>query len=80
VLYLAGCVPTLAALPRGSYSAKADGDTDARTSVCGTFARAARWALAQDRYAGVGVDVKPSGAALVAALMRVVTASALCGV
>ena len=46
------CVSTLAALPRGSYSAEADGDIDAYTSACGTFARAAHWALARDRYAG----------------------------
>jgi len=51
------CVPTMAAPPRGLYSAEADGDTDASTSARGTFARATFWALARDRYAGMGVDV-----------------------
>ena len=46
------CVSTRAAPPRGSYSAEANGDIDACTSACGTFARAAHWALARDRYAG----------------------------
>ena len=70
----------LAALPRGSYSAEADGDADASTSACGTFVEppvgrshgtaALAWAWMW----------KPGGVALVAALMRVVTASAPCGV
>ena len=52
------CVSTMAAPPRGLYSAEADGDIDADMSACGTFARATRWALAQDRYAGMDVDVE----------------------
>ena len=73
-----GC--SLAALPRGSYSAEADGDTDVSTSVCGTFARVTHWALARDRCADVGVDVEAGWRGAVAALMLVVTASAPSGV
>ena len=43
------CVSTMAAPPRGLYSAEDDGDIGADMSACGTFACATHWALARDR-------------------------------
>ena len=70
----------MAAPPRGLYSAEADGDTDASTSACGAFAEPPIGRSHGTATLAWAWTWKPSGAALVAALMRVVTASAPCGV
>ena len=74
------CISTLAALPRGSYSAEADGDADASTSAFGTFAEPPIGRSHGTATLAWAWMWKPGGVALVAALMRVVAASAPCGV